>query len=284
MRSRWNERRSRACRQRIWAWSGAACGACTRIWLHRPVSARGPRRTPWVGARPRPRLHAVGDKAGELGADAIDRHLLAAVPGRHRVDHAEDAENRQAGIEVGAKLATPQPFLDDVFEHPLQSARPLSDPPAAFGRQVLALVQEHPDKAAAVRERGKVRFDEASELVGGSARSRRNCLRHLEETGHTLQANELERPLLGGEIVIETRLSDAEHVGDVLGRRTVEAALGEDARGGLDDLRRTAARAWSQTAGGGKGYDGHGPRVLRKRAKASWSIVLCHGGGLNSTY
>src|SRR5262249_31021261 len=99
-----------------------------------------------------------------------------------------------------------------------------------------------------------------------------------------LQANELERPLLGGEIVIETRLSDAEHVGDVLGRRTVEAALGEDARGGLDDLGRTAARARSRTPGGGKGDDGHGLHGLRNRARACWCFACCRGGGLNSTY
>src|SRR6266511_4865137 len=68
-------------------------------WPHRPASASGPTR-PWdTGAQLRPLLRPVDDKAGELAADALDRHLLVAVPVRHRVGHAEDTEHRQTGIE-----------------------------------------------------------------------------------------------------------------------------------------------------------------------------------------
>src|SRR6266536_1836796 len=112
-------------------------------WPHRPASASGPTRPWYTGAQLRPLLRPVDDKAGELAADALDRHLLVAVPVRHRVGHAEDTEHRQTGIEIRAKLALPHTFLDNVLEHALEPARPFSDPSAAFGRQVLALIQEH---------------------------------------------------------------------------------------------------------------------------------------------
>src|SRR5262249_19130932 len=122
-------------------------------WTQRPASATGPAR-PWItGVRFRPLLHTVNYKARELGADTLDRHLFLAVPVRHRVGHAEDAEHCQARIEVGAKLAAPHPFPENVLKNSLQSARPFSDPPAAFARQVLTLVQEDPDKITAVGQR-----------------------------------------------------------------------------------------------------------------------------------
>src|SRR5262249_52045211 len=95
-------------------------------------------------------------------------------------------------------------------------------------------------------------------------------LGRLEVAAHALQADELERLLLGSEIVVQARLPDAEHVGDVLGGRAVEAALGEDARGGLDDLGRASARASSRAPRGGGGADSHRlaalPRRPRRRA------------------
>src|SRR5262249_8573509 len=160
------------------------------------ASGRGWRPRWYTGARFRPLLHAVDDEARELGANALDRHLFLAVPVRHRVGHAEDAEHGQTRIEIGAKLAAPHPFPEDVLKNSLQSARPFADPPAAFARQVLALIQENPDKIAAVGQRRKVRFDQARQLVGGGARSRRNRLGDLEVSSHPLETNELERPLL----------------------------------------------------------------------------------------
>src|SRR3984893_6781567 len=179
-------------------------------WPHRPASASGPPRPSSTGAQLRPLLHTVDHKARELGADTLDRHLFLAVPVCHRVGHAEDAEHCQTRIEIGAKLAAPYPFLENVLKNSLQSARPFPDPPAAFARQVLTLVQEDPHKITAVGQRREVRFDEARKLVGSGARSRRNRLGDLEISGHALATNEFERHLLGGKIVVEARLPNAE--------------------------------------------------------------------------
>src|SRR5215468_6843877 len=200
----------------------------------------------YTGAQLRPLPHTLDHKARELGADTLDRHLFLAVPVRYRVGHAEDAEHCQTRIEIGAKLAAPHPFLENVLKNALQSARPFSDPPTAFARQVLTLVQEDLDKITAVGQRREVRFDEARKLVGGGARSRSNRLGDLEVSGHALETNEFEGPLLGRKIVVEARLPNAEHIGNVLGRRTVEAALREDARSGLDNLGRPPPWAWPQ--------------------------------------
>src|SRR5215468_6662397 len=234
----------------------------------------------YTGAQLRPLPHTLDHKARELGADTLDRHLFLAVPVRYRVGHAEDAEHCQTRIEIGAKLAAPHPFLENVLKNALQSARPFSDPPAAFARQVLTLVQEDPDKITAVGQRREVRFDEARQLVGGGARSRRNRLGHLEVSSHPLETNELERPLLGRKIVVEARLPNAEHVGDVLGRRTVEAALREHAGSSLDDFGCAPPRARPQTPCR-KRHDCHD---VSTSSPDGSGVVLCHAGGLNSTY
>ena len=65
-------------------------------------------------------------------------------------------------------------------------------------------------------------------------------------------AHHLERDLLRREVVIEARLPDAEDVGDVLRRGAVIAALGEDARRRLDDLRRAPARTPGGAARGAR--------------------------------
>src|SRR5262245_36956127 len=229
--------------------------------IRRP-SASGPARRWYTGAQFRPLLHTVDHKARELGADTLDRHLFLAVPVRYRVGHAEYAEHCQPRIEIGMKLAAPHPFLENVLKNSLQSARPFSDPPAAFTRQVLTLVQEDPDKITAVGHRREVRFDEARELVGGGALSRCNRLGDLEVSGHALETNEFERPLLGGKVIVEARLPNAEHVGDVLGCRTMEAALREDARSGLDNLGCPPPWAWPQ-APCRERHDGHDLYFLR---------------------
>src|SRR5262245_1300102 len=247
--------------------------------IRRP-SASGPARRWYTGAQFRPLLHPVDHKARELGADTLDRHLFLAVPVRHRVGHAEDAEHCQTRIEIGAKLAAPHPFLEKVLKNSLQSTRPFSDPPATFARQVLTLVQEDPDKITAVGQRREVRFDEARKLVGGGARSRSNRLGDLEVSGHALETNEFKRPLLGGKIVVEARLPNAEHIGDVLGRRTVEAALRENARSSRDDLGCTPPRAWPQ-APCRKRRDHHD---VSTSSRDGSGVVLCHAVRLNSTY
>src|SRR5262249_29137084 len=117
-----------------------------QIWPHRPASASGPTRPWYTGAQLRPLLNTVDHKASELGADMVDPHLFLAVPVRHRVGHAEDAEHCQTRIEIGAKLAAPHPFLENVLENSLQSARPFSVPPAAFARQVMTLDPHDPDQ------------------------------------------------------------------------------------------------------------------------------------------
>ena len=74
-----------------------------------------------------------------------------------------------------------------------------------------------------------MRSDQPCEPVAGAARAGGDGLGGLDEALDAAEADELERHLLGGEVVVEARLADAEHVGDVLRRRPVEAALGEHA-------------------------------------------------------
>jgi hypothetical protein len=88
-----------------------------------------------------------------------------------------------------------------------------------------------------------VRLDEAGKLIGRAARSRRDRLGDLEEAAHALQTDELERALLGGKIIVQARLPDAEHVGDVLGGGPVKTARREDTGSGLDDLGLAPPRA-----------------------------------------
>ena len=58
-----------------------------------------------------------------------------------------------------------------------------------------------------------------------------------------LPAHRLKRSFLGVEIVVEARLPDAEHVGDVLGRGAVVAAPREHLRGGFEHLGKSTPRA-----------------------------------------
>jgi len=63
------------------------------------------------------------------------------------------------------------------------------------------------------------------------------------EAAHALQTDELERAFLGGKIIVQARLPDAEHVGNVLGGGAVKTALREDTGSGLDDLGLAPPRA-----------------------------------------
>src|SRR5262249_46788026 len=112
-----------------------------------------------------------------------------------------------------------------------------------------------------------MRFDQTRELVGGGAGARRDRLGRLEVAPDALQADELERFLLGGEIVVEARLPDAEHVGGVLGGRAVEAACGADTRGRVAELGRPGARGFWRAPRGGEGDDGHHLAALPSRTR-----------------
>ena len=56
---------------------------------------------------------------------------------------------------------------------------------------MLSFVQKYPHEIAAIDQRGKVRFDEADELLGGGAGSRRDRFRHLEKAADALQAEDI---------------------------------------------------------------------------------------------
>src|SRR5262249_7551085 len=81
-------------------------------------------------------------------------------------------------------------------------------------------------------------------------------------------------PPLGWKLVVEARLPNAEHVGDVLGRRTVEATLREDPRSGLDDLGCPPPWAWPQ-APCRKRHDRHD---VSTSSRDGSGVVLCHAG------
>ena len=78
----------------------------------------------------------------------------------------------------------------------------------------------------------------------------------FEEALDALKADQLKCGFLGGKIVVEARLPDAQDVRNILCGGAVKAALGEDAGGRIDDLRRAAALARA-AAGRGKSQNVH---------------------------
>ena len=67
-------------------------------------------------------------------------------------------------------------------------------------------------------------------LSVGGAGAGRDRLLGFEKAFDAAHADQLQRDFLGGEIIIEAGLPDAEHVGDVLCGGAVIAALGEHLR------------------------------------------------------
>ena len=86
--------------------------------------------------------------------------IFLALPTRCCIAHAENGERRQPRVEIGAEFALGDAFPDHLLENALKAARPAADAPAAFGGQMLALVEEDLDEIAAVDERGEVRIDQ----------------------------------------------------------------------------------------------------------------------------
>src|SRR5262249_58740375 len=78
--------------------------------------------------------------------------------------------------------------------------------------------------------------DQARKLLRWRARPKGDRLRGFEEVLDTAGADDLERNLLGPEIVVEAGLANLQHVRDGLRGGAVVAALGEDTRRRLDDL------------------------------------------------
>lgn len=69
-----------------------------------------------------------------------------------------------------------------------------------------------------------------------AARPLGDRLRGFHVASHSSFADLLQRRLLGGQVVVETRLPHAEDVGDPLGGRAVVAEFSEHAGGRFDDL------------------------------------------------
>ena len=133
------------------------------------------------------------------------------------------------------------PCADHLLEDRLDGARELADPPPARVGQELALGEEYAHEVAAVEQRRDMRADQPCKLFARRSGSGRDRLLGLEEARDALHADMLQRHLLGGEIVVQARLPDAEQVRDVLRAGAVIAALGKHPRGRFHDLARAAA-------------------------------------------
>ena len=143
-----------------------------------------------------------------------------------------------------------------VLENALERARPLADAAPAFGRQVLAFIEEDLTKSLRSRSGDKWEMNETRQAVGGTAGTRGNGCGGLEEALDSLRQTTSRAPSLDGKIIIEARLANAEHIGDVLRRRAVIAALGKNPSGCFDDLWSAAAQPES-LAGIRERNDGH---------------------------
>src|SRR6185312_1930633 len=131
-------------------------------------------------------------------------------------------------------------FLDDLLEDAFKPPRPTADAAPAFSWQMMAFVEEHLHEIAAVEQGRQVRLDQKRQALPRCSAA--SC----DRLGG----------FVGGKIVVEARLPDAQHVGNILGGSAVKAALGEDARGRIDDLRR-AATLVRAAAGRGKSQNVH---------------------------
>src|SRR6516165_1044159 len=108
---------------------------------------------------------------------------------------------------------------------------------------MLAFVNKNTNEVATVNQRRQVRIDQQHKTLARGSAPGGDFLAGIEETFDALEANELERRLFRGEVIVQAGLTDAEHVGNVLGGSPMETALGKDACGRLNDLRRAAALA-----------------------------------------
>src|SRR6516162_3872135 len=108
---------------------------------------------------------------------------------------------------------------------------------------MLAFANKDTNEVATVDQRRQVRIDQQDKTLARGSRPGSDFLAGIEEAFDALEADKLERRLFRSEIVVQAGLTDAEHVGNVLGGSPMETALGKDACGRLNDLRRAAALA-----------------------------------------
>src|SRR6516225_11975196 len=125
------------------------------LQVYRPACVRS-----GAAARPLPLAHALAHQPGELASDVRDVDVFLALPTWYCVAHTENGECGQPRVEIGAEFARADALLDNVLEDSLQTARPAADPPSALGREMLTLVEEHPDEVTAVNQRRQMRFDQ----------------------------------------------------------------------------------------------------------------------------
>jgi hypothetical protein len=115
---------------------------------------------------------------------------------------------------------------------------------------------------------------QAGKLLFGAARPGSDRLSGLEEILDAARADDFERYLLGGQIIIQARLADADAVGNVLRRRAMIAALGKDASCRIDDFGRTAMRVSRDGAEDARRARGSTPRLAYLRAAGGGGACL----------
>ncbi len=162
--------------------------------------------------------------------------LVGGAPVDDGIAHAEHGQHGEARIRITRDAAVGDAGQDHVLEAALDAPRLAPEAAAAAGRQIAPLVDEHLDVVAPVFDRCQMRGDQPRELVERLAVAFDHRLGPFDEAVGAADAHDLQRRLLGGEVVVEAGLAHAEHVGDGLGGGAVVAALGEHARGRVDDL------------------------------------------------
>src|SRR4051794_6593530 len=171
-----------------------------------------------------------------LGDAPERRARLAPVPRRRGISQAEQRKRGHAGVEVAAELAGIDRLLDDALDKALVLELQRADALARRLRKEAPLAQEDQREVVALRQRRKMVEDKLGYFVGTALRAAQDALRMQGVVLHAFGANRLERGFLRFEIVVETRLPDAQHVCNILRGGAVVAAPGEYLRRGGDDL------------------------------------------------
>src|SRR5262245_12132639 len=230
-------------------WCGAGLRLSAALW---PVRASLSTLDPWSSGIPGPRRSVrlsavaagtgcygepVGDQPGEPRCNLL--HVPAPIrlaPVDDGIAHAEHREHGKSRVGVALDAALGDAGQDHVLEAALDPPGLAAHAPTAPCRQIAALVDEYLDVVVPRLDGGEVSGYQSSELFERCTFISGDSLRGLDEAVGAAQAHELERCLLGGEVVVEAGLAHAEHIRDRLRGRAVIAPLREHTCRRVDDL------------------------------------------------
>src|SRR6185369_11317260 len=164
-----------------------------------------------------------------VGSDALMRGAgFAPIPGGRRIAEPEQRQRRHAWVEILSEFARIDALFDDAFDDALVTTLDGADAPARGFGQEAALAQEGQREIEPFLEWREVLHHQARDFVRRVLPAAQDGARADFVVADAVGADRFQRGFFGCEVVVEAGLPDAEHVGDVLSRGSVVAALREN--------------------------------------------------------